>query len=184
MPRPDISLSKELPTADFVRDYVDIPLCENGCSHCVRYGKYWTCPPFGFSRLEFWTRYSAVLLYGKKVFVSESLRREPLPDTVLYDEWERLLAPSKKRLMVELYAMEQSTPGSLALSCGGCGLCASCTRPQGEPCRNSDRMRFSVEALGANVEKCVSELLGEKLLWAEGGKLPEYFVLMGALLIP
>lgn len=184
MPRPDVTLTNELPVSDFIRDYVDIPLCEDGCSHCERYGKFWTCPPFGFSRIEVWERFSSVLLFGKKVFVPESERCEPLPASVLYAEWEKLLYQPKKRLMAELYAMEQSTPGSLALSCGGCGLCEECTRPKGEPCADPKRMRYSLESLGGNVEKCVRELLGETLLWADGGFLPEYFVLVGALLIP
>ena len=59
-----------------------------------------------------------------------------------------------------------------------------CTRPDGQPCRYPDTMRYSIEALGGNVGLTVQKLLGIQLEWMEEGKLPSYFVLVGGLLMP
>ena len=111
----------------------------------------------------------------------EALARE-YESGELAAEYRRLLAPVKRELMDELYAMEAETPGSLALSAGGCDICASCARGEGLPCRCPDKMRYSVESLGGDVLKSLLELFGETVLWAENGHLPEHYLLLGALL--
>ena len=93
-----------------------------------------------------------------------------------------LVDPVKTALMNELYDMERAEPGSLALSAGGCDLCEECARGKGHPCFKPELMRCSVESLGGNVIKCITELLGEEVLWADNGKLPEHFILLGGLL--
>lgn len=44
-------------------------------------------------------------------------------------------------------------------------------------------MRYSIESIGGNVGLTVSKLLGIQLEWLKEGQVPEYFVLVGGLLI-
>ncbi|MBO4848032.1 MAG: metal-binding protein [Clostridia bacterium] len=176
------TLTAELPMDEFIASFVDVERFEACCAQCPGYGKTWACPPYSFDPNGVWSRYKSIELYAKKVFVPESMREKHHSADELAKAYNELLTPVKDRLMDELYAMERETPHSLALSAGGCGLCAECTRPHGERCRNPRKMRWSVESLGGDVLKCITQVLGEEVLWAENGRLPEHFILLGGLL--
>ncbi|MDE7458334.1 MAG: DUF2284 domain-containing protein, partial [Muribaculaceae bacterium] len=59
---------------------------------------------------------------------------------------------------------------------------SQCTRKCGEPCRHPDKVRPSLEAFGFDIGRTLSELFNIKLLWGKNGVLPEYLVLVSALL--
>ena len=61
------------------------------------------------------------------------------------------------------------TPG--AASCG-----------DEEPCRFPEKLRYSLESLGANVGALAADKLGAPLQWGTKDAPPEYFVLVGAVL--
>ena len=54
---------------------------------------------------------------------------------------------------------------------------------QGRPCRHPERLRYSIEALGGDVEGCLQHYFHVPVLWGRDGLAPEYLVLMGGLLI-
>ena len=81
-------------------------------------------------------------------------------------------------------AMEADHPGSLALFPGRCDWCPVCARIEGKPCRMPDRMRCSIEALGADCGGIMERFFGQKLQWASGNRLPEQMILLGRLLLP
>ena len=43
-------------------------------------------------------------------------------------------------------------------------------------------MRYSLEALGADVDRTVEDLFGFKILYAHKGQLPEYLMFVGGVL--
>ena len=171
-------LKTELSVSEFLEGFVDIPRFAACCAECRGYGKTWACPPYEFDPATVWQGYERILLAGKKVYIPEGERRVENASKAAAE----LLAPVKSTLTAELYEMEKAEPGSLALFAGGCDICSECTRGKGEPCRFPERMRFSVESLGGNAQKVIEELFKVPLLWGENGVLPEYFVLLGALL--
>ena len=176
------TLTAEVPMEVFLKGYVDVPRFLSCCAQCHGYGRTWACPPYDFDPLDIWRKYSSILLYAKKVILPEEetvIEREPAELARVYNE---TLAPVKLELMRELYALELETPGSLALSAGGCDICESCTRGDNEPCRVPDKMRYSVESIGGNVLKSIEEIWGEEILWAQDGHLPRHFILLGGLL--
>ena len=59
--------------------------------------------------------------------------------------------------------LEKKIPGSMALSAGSCRLCKECTRMTDEKCRNPERARCSIEAIGGDVGKTISRLMGIEL---------------------
>lgn len=167
-----------MPVEEFVRECVDIPRFAACCAECRGFGKTWACPPYDFDPMDIWQSFSTVLLYGKKVNIPEEEREV----SDLGKAYNALLAPVKSRLLNELYELERQYPGALALSAGGCDICSSCGRAEGVPCLFPEKMRHSIESLGGNAEKCISEYLSESILWAENNRLPEHFILLGALL--
>lgn len=100
------------------------------------------------------------------------------------ENWEACMAEVKAALTATLFQKEEAYPGSRSLCAGSCAVCGedNCSKPQGQPCRYPDRMRYSIEALGGNVGLTASRLLGINLQWIEEGKVPDYFVLVGGLL--
>lgn len=77
---------------------------------------------------------------------------------------------------------EQSTPGSLMLAAGCCDECATCARANGAPCIKPDKLRYSIESLGGDVEKTLELYFNERLLWGREGHMPEYMLLVGGLM--
>ena len=159
-----------IPVAEFCEACLDVPAFLACCRACGNYGARWSCPPFEFEPEALWTRYTTLLLCEEKV-------ERPKPPRV---------AEAKRRMTDELFALEAQHPGSLALSPGMCDICGDdCTRSSGQPCRHPDKMRYSIEALGGNLEKAAVLYFGDPLRWATpDGKLPEYYLLLGGLLIP
>ena len=57
-----------------------------------------------------------------------------------------------------------------------------CARQDAKPCRHPHDVRVSLEAVGFNLGKTTSQLLGIDLKWGGKDRLPEYITLVTALL--
>ena len=86
----------------------------------------------------------------------------------------------KVKFMNEIYMLESED--ALGLFLGKCNLCMKCTREFGMPCKMPPRMRYSLESLGAYVDKTVEDYFGYEIKYAKDGKLPEYLIFVGGLL--
>lgn len=177
-----VTLSAHVDMDTFISDFTDIERFLNCCAACPGYGRTWACPPYSFDPADIWRAYKGILLYAKKIIVPEELRSAVYTKEELDRVMNELIAPVKYALMDELYGMENASPGSLALSAGGCELCEKCARGEGHSCFKPELMRCSVESLGGNVIKCITDVLGETVQWAQEGRLPEHFILLGGLL--
>ncbi|MDD6816837.1 MAG: DUF2284 domain-containing protein [Firmicutes bacterium] len=187
---------KEIGVSDYLEGYVAVEEFLEYCKACPNYGVIWSCPPFDFDAEGFWCRFSRLLVIARKIH---------LPGGISQEEGLRILSDVKADMTRELLELEAANPGSVSLSAGSCSICRKsfgsetesenetvtgtaaphgCTRPDGQPCRYPDTMRYSIEALGGNVGLTVQKLLGIQLEWMEEGKLPSYFVLVGGLLMP
>lgn len=178
-------LQKEILVADFVRDCVDVPLFAECCSACPRHGKTWSCPPFAFQPEEIWARYQTLRLQCRVIPVPETLREQLLSIEEINHISFSLLKDEKHSMLMEMLEQEKQHQESMALSAGNCNLCNpdTCSRMTNEPCRNLSMMRYSIEALGGNVGKALELYFGKQILWATDGFLPEYYILLGGLLI-
>jgi len=176
------TLRKEVCLDEYVKSYVDIERFAACCAECRGYGRTWACPPYDFYPKDIWQSYGTILLYGKKVILPEEAIAEEHEPKELAHIYNAMLKPIKKEMLNELFSMERVTPGSMALSAGGCDVCEVCTRPEGLPCRFPDKKRYSVESIGGDVLKSINDLLHEQVLWAENGHLPKHYILLGALL--
>ena len=80
----------------------------------------------------------------------------------------------------EIYVLENQDSQGLFL--GKCNLCMKCTREFGMQCKMPFKMRYPLEALGADVDRTVEDIFGLKIQYAHDGKLPEYLMFVGGLL--
>ena len=174
-----------VPVSDFIRDCVDFPRFTACCQACPNYQCNWSCPPLSTSPEELWASYDTILLHYRRVDVPQPLREKTFSPQELGAMAVSLLKEQKRAMLLELLELETQYPGSMVLAAGSCDLCpdGTCTRPQNLPCRNPAQMRYSLETLGGDMGKVLSLYFDRTLRWAENGHLPEYYVLLGALLI-
>ena len=167
-------ITSRISVINYVERFVDVEKFAAKCTECPVYGKKWSCPPFDFDRMEFWSSYKHFDIIGEKIYI----------DVEDADDIEDIFFKNRRRLMEELYAMEEKNPGSIALAAGSCDYCGAdnCTRKKGEPCRFPDKNRYSIESVGGDVGRTASELLGVDLQWNMGGAVPEYLMTIGGLL--
>lgn len=166
---------------EYYENYVDFDEISKLCIEEQELLEYnWSYPPFDFDADDVWNSYDKLKIIAFKIeFSKEELDHdfdEKELDFVL-KRFERL----KVKLMNEIYMLEDEN--SLGLFLGKCNLCMRCTRGFGMPCKMPFKMRYSLEALGADVDRTMEDIFGLKVLYAHDGKLPEYLLFVGGLLI-
>lgn len=173
-----------VPVEEYIQDCVDVPKFLSYCRQCSNYGKTWSCPEFSFDPVDYWKKYDSLRIIGLKIIVPEDLRTKTYDREGKAEIIEVLLKEHKKQFDDYLYEQEQGTEGGMSLGGGSCLRCGTqgCSRTEGKPCRQPDKMRYSIEALGGDVGKTVSKYLGQKLEWIEDGRLPDHFMLVGGVL--
>ncbi len=170
------TLMADVDMADFVENCVDVPLFLGYCKQCGNYGKRWACPPFDFDPLTIWQKYSRIHIESRVLY--------PLPGVSL-EQAVNGMAEVKLALLDELMAMERNNPGAMALSAGSCYVCpGDCARVCGKPCRLPQKMRYSMEAIGGDVNKAADIYLHKPIQWIKNGEMPEYLELVLGLLLP
>lgn len=177
-------LQLEIPIAVFLRECVDLPRFDACCRVCPNYRSNWSCPPLPVPPMELWQRYDTLLLQCRRIDVPAHLREQVFAPEELGQIAMDLLREQKRELLLELLTLEQEHPGSMALAAGSCDLCpaGTCTRSQNLPCRHPQQLRYSLETLGGDMGKALELYFDRKMLWAENGHLPEYYILLGGLL--
>ena len=168
----------------FLSEYRDTTTCLEACKACGKYGKNWTCPPFEFDPEEAIGRYSTLDIICSKA----SLMRSAL-DSVPPSEYPAYVNDTYAmiKLIVEdkLLAREKRIPGSVAVFPGSCMRCPhGCKRAEGLPCISPNTLRYSLEAFGFILGPLVKNLFDEQFCWTAPDELPEYFLLVSAILKP
>ncbi len=120
---------------------------------CGRYGRCWTCPP-ELGDLE--TLDAELHSFPDGVLIQNI--------TALEDSWDfegmKEAARAHNQMMRELgQRLTANHPecDSLALGCGGCGYCETCTCPD-DPCRAPEQALASVEGYGLDVKMLVESV--------------------------
>lgn len=176
--------TSDISIEDYFKNYVDIPTFLKCCEACPNYKNKWFCPTYNFDVESYWKSFITLSLTGRQIIFDDETKNRTFSQRELNTFIEEVIEKEKQILTDELYDQEKLYPGSISLSAGSCGICGknNCTRPKGEPCRFPDKMRYSIESLGGNVGKTISDLFHINLEWVEEGKLPSHFVLVCGLL--
>ena len=168
------SMERMVPIAEYLAACVDVEKFIGYCKACGNYGRRWSCPPFDFDPLNLWKLYQAIHIHASIL--------TPMSGADMAVMMEGM-KQEKEKLMDMLLGMERDTPGSLALSAGGCSLCSSCTRPKGKPCRRPEKMRYSIDALGGDISETMERYFQRPICWSRNGEVPDYLTLVGGLLV-
>ncbi len=157
----------DLDLHDFVRRYLDPSAVGDACRACPRYAATWACPPFSFDVDKLLARFSRLRLFACTFPAGESGASFESLRTV------------RDTLNAEILALERTMGGLATYFGGSCTLCPECTRPAGQPCRHSARMRPSLEALGFDLCRALEDLFQIRLDWSPA---PKTVTLTAALL--
>lgn len=173
-------LTCDVEVSEYYEKYVDFEEVSKLCiEEQEMLGYNWNYPPFDFDVDEIWNSYNKLKIIAFKIDFSQEELDHEFTDTELeyvLKRFERM----KVKLMNEIYMLESQD--SLGLFLGKCNLCMKCTREFGMPCKMPPRMRYSLESLGAYVDKTVEDYFGYEIKYAQDGKLPEYLIFVGGLL--
>jgi predicted metal-binding protein len=173
-------LTCDVDVSQYYENYVDFEEVSKLCiEEQEMLGYNWNYPPFDFDVDEVWNSYNKLKIIAFKIdFSPEELEHEFSPEELEFvlKRFERM----KVKLMNEIYMLESED--AMGLFLGKCNLCMRCTREFGAPCKMPPRMRYSLESLGAYVDKTIEDMFGYEIKYANDGKLPEYLIFVGGLL--
>lgn len=164
----------KMPVSEYVERFVDVDKFLEKCKECPMYDRKWSCPSFDFDPLDFWKNYRTIRLVARKINIDKHSEEDP----------QDIFYSARKRLLYKIKAMESLSPRSVTLAAGSCDYCGrdNCARARGERCTYPDKCQYSLEALGGDVELTAKELFGLDMQWDLNGELPDYYVIVGALL--
>ena len=165
----------DVPMQEFTEQCIDVVRFRRLCEQCGNYDRRWSCPSFSFDPMGIWREYSSVRLYMRLLRSTENGQSMESAMAALMEE--------KKKYFNLLMMWEKENPGSRMLSAGTCDLCGVCAKESGEPCRHPEKLRYSIEALGGDVEECARRYFHMPVLWGKGGMAPAYYMLVGGLLM-
>jgi len=174
----DVSYTVELASQrsfDFF-DCTDIlkfsDLCKNGC---INYEKKWSCPPYAPSFEEFSKGFENLLILYMRIdlnqfsYIKNDYLKIKAGNSILKSRADKFL-----RTIV--------SKDSKFISTGSCRLCKSCKCKTNKSCAYPNKMTYSFEALGINVDKVVNQCFESPLLWYKTGALPKYTSVVCGLL--
>ncbi len=170
------SFAANIQINDYIERFRDTERILGYCARCDRYGVCWTCPPIPPDIGIDFSDYEAVCIIGTKVTLNAA-PQEKDPGQA----GKEVFIAARAFLDPAMLMLEKAFSGSRALFAGSCQFCDACTRQNGLACPHAEKIRPSLEALGFDVGKTSNELLGIELQWC-AEKLPDYFLLVGALL--
>ncbi|WP_424224506.1 DUF2284 domain-containing protein [Brooklawnia sp.] len=163
-----------IPVSEYVAAYVDASRFEQLCRTCPSYGSTWGCPPHQTNPLAIWAAYRWLHVLAIQLHFAAADRAREWPTAGLRRELGAARDREKAIATGELAALvRQLGDGSRLLHAGGaCTGCPTCTRPAARPCPTPQRIQYSIESLGGDVGRTVSQLLGIELAWADAHHLP------------
>lgn len=173
-------LTVDVDVSEFYENYVDFEKISKLCiEEQEMLGYNWNYPPFDFDTDDVWNSYNRLKIIAFKIDFSVEELEHTFEDReleIILKRFERM----KVRFMNEIYALESED--AMGLFLGKCNLCMRCTREFNMPCKMPFKMRYPLEALGADVDGAIEDLFGYKIQYAKDGKLPDYLIFVGGLL--
>lgn len=179
------SFAKEVEISDFIENCVDVDYFLECCSKCPNFGKTWSCPPYEFNPIDYWNQYKTLYLIAKKVITPPDLLEKTyeLNDIILIGG--KLTMQTTASYDDEISVLLEKYPNSKALGAGPCKNCGdgTCARKFGQPCRFPDKITYSIESLGGNVEIVLKRYFDEAIYWGKDGHLAPSYIRVGGILI-
>jgi len=150
---------------------------EGYCKNCPNYNKRYTCPPFEFSKIEYIRKFNQVFIIGSKWY-KEDIPKELWDKNKILDAFESMREQVSKIVL----DYEKEILGSEALLIGTCTNCEICNKVIDKPCKNKQKQRYSLEALGFLVSDIAKNVLNTEILWQKEGMIDYHFSVSAILL--
>lgn len=143
---------------------------------CKNYDNKWSCPPYSpaFSDYISNEKFLIVILFYMKLeqfnYIKQSYLKVKAANSILKSRIDKLI----RNVAEEINGRPIST--------GSCRLCKPCKLKNKQPCFRPEKMAYSLEALGLNVEYISKKLFDHELLWYRDKILPEYTSVVAGIL--
>lgn len=164
----NINLKANVCDNDILKDYMDFEyftgLCRDGCPH---YNLSYTCPPNSPKFTEYTKDYKSSLVIAMYMNV-------PKGKTI------NEVHPYLRRILSGLLVPLEKVLNGLLTDGGRCIYCEKCTYIDNLPCRFPEKLRFSMEAMGLDLDKVCKNVLNHSIIWNEDDK-NSYCTVMGSI---
>lgn len=148
--------------------------CERGCPN---YNHKWSCPPYSPNYRNYAKGYEhgIMLLFWCNLEQFNYIKNP-------YMKIKAANAILKSRIDNFLRKLEDKLSGKM-LSNGSCKLCKPCNCKKGLICKHPKKMRYSMEALGLDVEEISKKYFSHELLWYKNKTVPVHSSVISCLLM-
>lgn len=148
-----INLKAEVCDNTILKNYMNFDyftnLCKTGCNY---YNKSYTCPPNSPTFTDYTKNYnfSLIILMYTEINEENSIKDIHKDLRCILSE---ILIPLEKNL------------NGLLTDGGRCLYCNECSYIYNLPCKYPDKIRFSMEAMGIDLDKMSKEILNHTISW-------------------
>jgi predicted metal-binding protein len=147
-------------------------LCAKGCTN---YKRKWSCPPYSPLFYNYASRWNNLYVLYMRIDTDQF-------SYIKNDYLKIKAANSILKSRADKYLCTMATKYGRYISTGSCRLCKPCKCKVDMPCAHPDKMTYSFEALGIDVDALVNMCFQEPLLWYKPQSLPEYTSVVCGLL--
>ena len=139
-------------------------LCKDGCPH---YNLSYTCPPNSPRFTDYTSNYEKSLIIAMYMNLDNG--------TSIND-----IHPYLRRVLSDLLIPLEKEFNGLLTDGGRCRYCDECTYVQNLPCRFPDKIRFSMEAMGIDLDKVCKDILDHSIVWSKDNE-NNYCTVLGSI---
>lgn len=125
-------------------------LCKDGCPH---YNLSYTCPPNSPTYNSYTKDFENTLVIAMYTSIDDN---NSIND----------IHPYLRRLLSDMLIPLEKEFNGLLTDGGRCRYCEKCTYVDKLPCRFPDKIRFSMEAMGIDLDKVCTDILDHKIVWS------------------
>ncbi len=174
----------QIPTEEYIAKFRNEAKFIEFCKKCKNYNTSWSCPPFTTNYTACISKFSLTNIIGIKINIDQPTRQKAKSTEERNTLIREIFGSVRKEVDSELLKLEAEVQPSLLFYAGSCIICYpnKCSRTDGKPCRFPSKMRSTLEAIGFDMGRTNSELLGIELKWCNDNELPPYFTLIYGLL--
>lgn len=165
-----INLKAKICENTFLKKYLDFEYFTNLCkTGCPNYKTSWACPPNSPKFDDFAKGYKYSI-----IFIGYSTLKDDNDLSQVHTNLKNILTPM-------LVKVEDKLDGVLTSFGGSCSRCKTCAYINNEPCYFPNLMRYSMEAMGINLDLMSKEMFNHSISWDSNSK-DKYCTVIGSVL--
>ena len=165
-------LSVEIPVEKIIANKQEYShLCKIGC---INFGQKYSCPPYSPTFEAFAVECHLLTVLYYRVFLDQYL------DTSPYNRVRASNSVIKSLLDKELLTYKSN--GYKVVGSGSCRACKACGAKKNMKCKKPEKIIYSLESLGVNVNQLVLDCFKIELQWYRKGFSQQFTSVVGGVL--